>query len=108
MHRSCEERGDEAGVTLPRQAHQDIRSRPVVNEKPVPLRQLAAIRAAFPGTNKYVYFETSARGLMPLAARDAALRYLDGRIHEGGEKSSMIDAIERVRAKFARLIGADA
>ncbi len=70
--------------------------------------QLAAARAHFPGAQKYIYFETSARGLMPLGAREAALRYLDGRIYEGGEKTSMIDAIERVRGKFARLIGADA
>jgi selenocysteine lyase/cysteine desulfurase len=70
--------------------------------------QLAAARREFPGTDNYIYFETSARGLMPVGAREAALRYLDGRIYEGGEKTSMIDAIERVRAKFAQLIGAEA
>ena len=79
-----------------------------MNEAAAALVPLAAARAQFPGTDKYVYFETSARGLMPVGARDAALRYLDARIYEGGEESSMIGAIERVRAKFARLIGADA
>ena len=79
-----------------------------MNEAPAPLLQLAAARREFPGTDNYIYFETSARGLMPVGAREAALRYLDGRIYEGGEKTSMIDAIERVRGKFARLIGAEA
>ncbi len=79
-----------------------------MNEAPAPLRQLAAARREFPGTEKYIYFETSARGLIPVGARAAALRYLDGRIYEGGEQTSMIDAIERVRDKFARLIGAAA
>lgn len=79
-----------------------------LNESPAPLMQLAAARRQFPGTQKYIYFETSARGLMPVGAREAALRYLDGRIYEGGDKTSMIDAVERVRGKFAQLIGAGA
>jgi len=79
-----------------------------LNDAPTPLRQLAAARSQFPGTDKYIYFETSARGLMPSGARDAVLRYLDDRIHEGGDKASMTDVVERVRAKFARLIGAGA
>ncbi len=78
-----------------------------MNDTLAPLKQLAAICAQFPGTEKYIYFETSAHGLMPLAARDAVLRYVDSRIYDAGDKSSMNDDIKRVRAKFARMIGAD-
>ncbi len=77
-----------------------------MNDSSIPLSQLGAVRQQFPGAEKYIYFETSARGLMPVGARTAMLRYLDGRIYEGGEPASMIEAIERVRAKFAGMIGA--
>ena len=77
-----------------------------MNDTIAPLNQLAAIRREFPGTDKWIYFETSARGLMPLGARDAVARYLDDRIYEGGAKKTMLDVLERVRGKFARLIGA--
>ena len=79
-----------------------------MNDTIVPLAQLAAIRREFPGAEKWIYFETSARGLMPAGARDAVARYLDDRILEGGTKATMLDVLERVRGKFARLIGAKA
>ena len=78
-----------------------------MNDTLAPLKQLAAIRREFPGTDKWIYFETSARGLMPIGARDAVARYLDDRIHEGGAKATMLDMLEGVRGKFARLIGAE-
>ena len=68
-----------------------------MNDTIAPLNQLAAIRREFPGTDKWIYFETSARGLMPLGARDAVARYLDDRIYEGGAKKTMLDVLERVR-----------
>src|SRR3954464_7384054 len=79
-----------------------------MNDTPQPLTSLAGIRREFPGTDKWIYFETSARGLMPAGARDAVMRYLDDRILEGGAPETMLDMLESVRAKFARLIGADA
>ncbi len=78
-----------------------------MNDTPAPLARLAAIRREFPGTGKWIYFETSARGLLPIGARDAVARYVDDRIFEGGAKTTMLDALERVRGKFARLIGAE-
>ena len=78
-----------------------------MNDTIAPLTQLAAIRREFPGTDKWIYFETSARGLMPVGARDAVAHYLDDRIYEGGAKGTMLDKLEGVRAKFARLIGAE-
>lgn len=71
-----------------------------------PAAASADFRAQFPGTARWAYLETSARGLLPLAARDAVLRYFDGHMNEGGDKASMFEAIERVRGKFARLIHA--
>jgi len=78
-----------------------------MNDTPAPLKQLAAIRREFPGTDKWIYFETSARGLLPIGARDAVARYLDDRIYEGGAQATMLDRLEGVRGKFARLIGAE-
>jgi cysteine desulfurase / selenocysteine lyase len=78
-----------------------------MNDTLAPLQQLAAVRREFPGTDKWIYFETSARGLLPAGAREAVARYLDDRILEGGAPATMLDMLERVRGKFARLIGAD-
>ncbi len=70
--------------------------------------QIATLRDAFPGACNGIYLQTSASSLMPLAAREARLRYLDGRIEAGGDETTMLDAIERVRSKFATMLGADA
>ena len=70
--------------------------------------QIAALRNAFPGAQNGIYLQTSASGLVPLAARDAVVRYLDGRINEGGDNATMSDAIERTRTKFAAMLGAEA
>ena len=78
-----------------------------MNDTPAPLQQLAEIRREFPGTDKWIYFETSARGLLPAGAREAVARYLDDRILEGGSRTTMLDVLERVRGKFAHLIGAE-
>lgn len=72
------------------------------------MSKIAALREAFPGAQDWIYLQTSASSLMPLAAKEAMLRYLDGRIGEGGEASSMSDAVERARSKFANMLGADA
>lgn len=87
-------------------------------DKPVPpsrtatepveaVRLLSSIRDEFPGTQKWIYLETSARGLLPRTGRDAAVRCLDAQMLEGGDKAAMFDAVERVRAKFAALVGVE-
>ncbi len=70
--------------------------------------QIDTVRNAFPGTQNSIYLQTSASGLLPLAAREAMLRYLDSRISHGGEEPTMFDAIERVRSTFAQMLGAEA
>lgn len=76
-------------------------------DTPTSFAELAAVRREFPGTDNWIYFETSARGLVPAGARDAVARYLDDRILEGGAKRTMLDALERARARFAALIHAE-
>ena len=68
---------------------------------------LQAFRANFPGLNGQVYFDVAARGLVSTPVRAAIDRFLDSRM-VGGDKPAMFEAVERARANFARLIGADA
>ncbi len=70
--------------------------------------QIDTVRHAFPGTQNSIYLQTSASGLLPLAAREAMLRYLDSRISHSGEEPTMFDAIERVRSTFAQMLGPSA
>jgi selenocysteine lyase/cysteine desulfurase len=67
---------------------------------------LSEIRAQFPGAVRSIYLDTSAHGLMPSGAREAVGRYIEDCINEGGTKATMRDTLDRVRTKFARLIGA--
>lgn len=78
-----------------------------MNDAPAALRHLSSIRCEFPGTGKWTYLDTSAHGLMPVGARDAVERYLDDCIHQGGANATMRETLDRVRGKFARLIGAE-
>lgn len=66
----------------------------------------ARVRCQFPGVRKQVYLDTSTWGLIPLEARDAVNRYLDARIDGVVQKDAMIETIENVRAKFAKLVHA--
>ena len=68
---------------------------------------LSAIRQEFPGATKWVYLDTAARGLLSTRVRRAVDRYLDERTYEGGDKSEMFATVERVRKRFAALVGAD-
>ena len=68
---------------------------------------LSAIRQEFPGATKWVYLDTAARGLLSTRVRRAVDRYLDERTYEGGDKSAMFATVERVRKRFAALVGAD-
>jgi selenocysteine lyase/cysteine desulfurase len=74
-----------------------------------PAVSLAEARSQFPGAADKIYLETSARGLVPRAARDAALAYYDAAVSGVAKESGGVyEAVERVRAKFARLVGATA
>lgn len=67
-----------------------------------------AVRAMFPGARDKVYMGVPARGLPPHAGRAALDAYLDQYVDGTIDKDANFEAIERVRAKYARLINADA
>lgn len=69
---------------------------------------LSMVREQFSGVRKCIYFETSAWGLVPDAAREAIDRCLERQIDGDFDKDDAAETIERVRAKFAHLIGASA
>jgi cysteine desulfurase/selenocysteine lyase len=64
-------------------------------------------RLLFPGAAGCVYLENSARGLLPITARDAALNYYDARIAGvAKETDPVFDAEKQARESFATLVGA--
>lgn len=68
----------------------------------------AARRAAYPGTERWVYLDVAARGLISVGVRSAIDALLDHRMMEGGDKAWMFSLAEDSRSRFAALIGADA
>lgn len=68
----------------------------------------SGVRDRFPGVQKWIYFETSAWGLVPRAAQEALNRCLDLQIDGDFDKDIAGETIERVRSKFAALVRADA
>lgn len=78
----------------------------IVNDSVQPGMALPLVRDHFPGVRKCIYFETSAWGLVPGAARDALNRCVDLQIDGDFDKDVAGDTIERVRAKFGTLIRA--
>ncbi len=74
-----------------------------------PAERLAQARTLFPGVNDKIYLETSARGLLPKVALDAAMHFYEAALRGDAKESGAVYlAAERVREKFARLIGASA
>ena len=69
---------------------------------------LQAFRLGFPGAAAQTYMDVAARGLLSTRVRAVIDSHLDGRMHRGGDKAAMFATVERARAAFARLIGADA
>ena len=64
-------------------------------------------RQQFPGTSDCIYLENSARCLLPVTAREAAMRYYDARLAGGAkETDAVFNAAEVAREHFASLVGA--
>lgn len=66
-----------------------------------------AARRHFPGAEKSVYMDVSLRGLLGRPTRMAVDRFLEARMGGDLEKSEMFATVERGRAAFADMIGAD-
>ncbi|MBM3359313.1 MAG: aminotransferase class V-fold PLP-dependent enzyme [Betaproteobacteria bacterium] len=67
---------------------------------------LSLIRDHFPGVRNHIYLETSAWGLIPLAARRALDHCVELQMNGDFEKDAAGATIESIRAKFATLIRA--
>lgn len=67
-----------------------------------------SVRKEFPGAQNKTYVNAAARGLFPQRSRVALDAYLDQLVDGRVDKAANFEAIERVRAKFARLINASA
>ena len=65
-----------------------------------------AFRRKFPGTERMVYFDAAARGLLSVDTRAAVDEFLDGRVYRGGDKPGMFATLERARSRFATLVNA--
>lgn len=69
---------------------------------------IANLRAQFPATEKLIYLDVAARGLISRPVRAAVDRYLDHRMAEGADKAALFEQVERTRVRFAEFIGATA
>ncbi|MBT8489320.1 MAG: aminotransferase class V-fold PLP-dependent enzyme [Gemmatimonadetes bacterium] len=68
----------------------------------------AEIRKLFPGTERHVYLNIAAKGLVPAAVRDAVSAYMDRQVEGTADKDALREGIDEVRGRLAGLIGADA
>ena len=59
---------------------------------------IAAARNQFPGAQKWTYLESSARGLLPEAARNIVAGYVDACIEGNTDKKALLDTIEHEQA----------
>jgi cysteine desulfurase/selenocysteine lyase len=70
--------------------------------------ELSAARSRYTATAHWTYFDVAARGILSLGTRSAIDGYLDQRMADGGDKAWMFAQVEKARAAFATLVGAQA
>jgi cysteine desulfurase/selenocysteine lyase len=68
---------------------------------------ISEARSLFPGAEDQVYLDVSLNGLMPIPARDAALKHMERRVMGRAVKADLHAQAERVRGKVALLVGAE-
>jgi selenocysteine lyase/cysteine desulfurase len=68
---------------------------------------LSGVRRNYPATSNWTYVDVAARGILSSGTREAIDAYLDHRMAEGGDKAWMFRQVEKARAGFAALIGAE-
>jgi cysteine desulfurase/selenocysteine lyase len=77
--------------------------------KPLEDLALANARAHFPALERWTYMDVAARGILSREVRAALDAHLDDRMMNGAtNKDDFFALVERARARFAQLIGADA
>jgi selenocysteine lyase/cysteine desulfurase len=67
----------------------------------------SGVRQNYPATSNWTYVDVAARGILSSGTREAIDAYLDHRMAEGGDKAWMFKQVEKARAGFAALIGAE-
>src|SRR6185436_12094022 len=78
-------------------------------ERGVGTEALAEARSHFPALERWTYMDVSARGVLSREVRVALDAHLDDRMLNGAtDKDQFFALVERARARFAQLIGADA
>ena len=76
--------------------------------KPVEPVALAHVRSHFPALERWTYMDVSARGVLSREVRAALDAHLDDRMLNGAtDKAQFFALVERARARFAQLIGAE-
>lgn len=77
--------------------------------QPVEAVALAEARSHFPALERWIYMDVAARGVLSREVRAALDAHLDDRMLNGAtDKDAFFALVERTRARFARLIGAEA
>src|SRR5436853_3204032 len=77
--------------------------------KPIESILLADARSHFPALERWTYMDVSARGILSREVRAALEAHLDDRMLNGAsDKDKFFALVERARARFAELIGAEA
>ncbi|MER9108640.1 aminotransferase class V-fold PLP-dependent enzyme [Mesorhizobium sp. M0848] len=71
------------------------------------LLPLSTIREEFPATQKFIYMDVANQGLISRTTRASFEQHLDNRLHGENDELSQLKDIEKTRARFAQLIGAD-
>src|SRR5688572_6200923 len=81
----------------------------MIMNKPVEAVALTEARSHFPALERWIYMDVSARGILSREVRAALDTHLDDRMMNGAtDKAHFFSLVERARARFAQLIGAEA
>jgi cysteine desulfurase/selenocysteine lyase len=69
---------------------------------------ISDVKPLFPGAQDQIYLDVSLNGLMPLPARDAAMKHLESRVMGRADKAELHAQAERVRGHVAHLLSSEA
>ncbi|MER9586701.1 aminotransferase class V-fold PLP-dependent enzyme [Mesorhizobium sp. M0276] len=68
---------------------------------------LNVLREEYPATIDAIYMDVANQGLISKTTLESIGPHLDNRLHGRNDEASMLHHVERTRARFAQLIGAD-
>ena len=68
---------------------------------------IAEIRREFPITERLLYFDSAHQAPLSISVKAALEKFYAEGLHAAGPKSRWLTRVEEVRARLARLVGAD-